>query len=50
MTPFEIGMIALGLMGLLVLLGMHVPVALIACSFADEKAHQDEHGDYAEKI
>ena len=34
MTPFEIGMIALGLMGLLVLLGMHVPVALIACSFA----------------
>ncbi len=33
MTPFEIGLIALALMGLLVLLGMHVPVALIACSF-----------------
>jgi len=33
LTPFEIGMIALGLMGFLVLLGMHVPVALIACSF-----------------
>ncbi|PID36676.1 MAG: C4-dicarboxylate ABC transporter permease [Rhodobacterales bacterium] len=34
MTPFEIGLIALALMGLLVLLGMYVPVALIACSFA----------------
>jgi len=32
-TPFEIGLIALALMGLLVLLGMHVPIALIACSF-----------------
>ncbi len=33
MTPFEIGLIVLALMGLLVLLGMHVPIALIACSF-----------------
>ncbi|KAJ56335.1 C4-dicarboxylate ABC transporter permease [Actibacterium mucosum KCTC 23349] len=33
MTPFEIGLIALALMGFLVLLGMHVPIALIACSF-----------------
>jgi len=34
MTPFEIGLIALIVMGLLVLLGMHVPIALIVCSFA----------------
>lgn len=34
MTPFDIGLIALGVMALLVLLGMYVPVALIACSFA----------------
>ena len=33
MTPFEIGLIALLLMGVLVLLGMYVPIALIACSF-----------------
>lgn len=33
MTPFEIGLIALAVMGVLVLLGMYVPIALIACSF-----------------
>ena len=33
MTPFEIGLIALALMGLLVFLGMYVPIALISCSF-----------------
>lgn len=33
MTPFEIGLAALGAMGVLVLGGMHVPVALILCSF-----------------
>ncbi|MCV6594173.1 MAG: TRAP transporter large permease [Silicimonas sp.] len=33
MTPFDIGLIALAAMGLLVLLGLYVPVALIACSF-----------------
>ncbi|MBD3664896.1 TRAP transporter large permease [Sulfitobacter aestuariivivens] len=33
MTPFDIGLIALAVMGLLVLLGMYVPIALIACSF-----------------
>lgn len=33
MTPFDIGILALGAMGLLVLLGMFVPIALIACSF-----------------
>ncbi|MFN3938103.1 MAG: TRAP transporter large permease [Gemmobacter sp.] len=34
MTGFEIGLLALAAMGLLVLAGMHVPVALILCSFA----------------
>ncbi len=34
MTPFDIGLLALALMGLLVFLGMYVPIALIACSFA----------------
>ncbi len=33
MTPFDIGLMALGAMGLLVLLGLYVPIALIACSF-----------------
>lgn len=33
MTPFEIGLLALGAMGLLVMLGMHVPIALMLCSF-----------------
>lgn len=33
MTPFEIGLIALAAMGLLVMLGMHVPIALMLCSF-----------------
>ncbi|MEO0361896.1 MAG: TRAP transporter large permease subunit, partial [Pseudomonadota bacterium] len=33
MTPFEIGLLALGLMGVLVMLGMHVPIALMLCSF-----------------
>ncbi len=33
MTPFDIGLIALAVMSLLVLLGMYVPVALIASSF-----------------
>ncbi|MEM8871080.1 MAG: TRAP transporter large permease [Pseudomonadota bacterium] len=33
MTPFDIGMMALGAMGFLVLFGLYVPIALIACSF-----------------
>ncbi|MEM9975782.1 MAG: TRAP transporter large permease [Pseudomonadota bacterium] len=33
MTPFDIGLMALAAMGLLVLLGLYVPIALIACSF-----------------
>ena len=33
MTPFDIGLLALLAMGLLVLLGLYVPIALIACSF-----------------
>ena len=33
MTPIEIGLLVLLLMGLLVLLGLYVPIALIACSF-----------------
>ena len=33
MTSFDIGLITLGVMALLVLLGMLVPIALIACSF-----------------
>ena len=33
MTPFDIGLIALGGMGLLVLLGLYVPIALMLCSF-----------------
>ena len=33
MTGFEVGLLALALMGLLVLAGLHVPVALILCSF-----------------
>lgn len=33
MTPFDIGLLALAAMGVLVLLGMFVPIALIACSF-----------------
>ena len=33
MTAFQIGLAALGGMGLLVLGGMHVPIALILCSF-----------------
>ncbi|MEM7303831.1 MAG: TRAP transporter large permease [Pseudomonadota bacterium] len=34
MTPFDIGLLALLAMGILVLFGLYVPVALIACSFA----------------
>ena len=33
MTPFEIGLIALGALGVLVMLGLHISIALIACSF-----------------
>lgn len=33
MTPFEIGLFALAAMGVLVLTGMHVPIALMLCSF-----------------
>jgi len=33
MTPFDIGIIALALLGLFVLLGMLVPIALMLCSF-----------------
>ncbi|MEM9580441.1 MAG: TRAP transporter large permease [Pseudomonadota bacterium] len=33
MTPFDIGLLALGAMGVLVLFGLYVPIALIACSF-----------------
>ena len=33
MIPLEIGMLALAAMGLLVLLGLYVPIALITCSF-----------------
>ncbi|RMD95800.1 MAG: TRAP transporter large permease [Alphaproteobacteria bacterium] len=33
MTPFEIGLAALAGMGLLVLLGLYVPIALMLCSF-----------------
>lgn len=34
MTGFEIGLIALAVMALLVLAGLHVPVALVLCSYA----------------
>lgn len=34
MTGFEIGLIALAIMALLVLAGLHVPIALMVCSFA----------------
>lgn len=34
MTPFEIGLIALAAMGVLVLFGLWVPIALMVCSFA----------------
>lgn len=33
MTPFDIGILALAAMGFLVLIGLYVPIALIACSF-----------------
>ncbi|MAW51339.1 MAG: C4-dicarboxylate ABC transporter permease [Geminicoccus sp.] len=33
MSPFEIGILALAAMGVLVLFGLYVPIALIACSF-----------------
>ena len=33
MTPFDIGLLSLGAMGGLVILGLHVPFALILCSF-----------------
>ncbi len=33
MSPFEIGLLALAAMGLLVLIGLHVPIAMILCSF-----------------
>ena len=33
MTPFDIGLVALAAMGLLVLFGLYVPIALIASSF-----------------
>ena len=33
MNPFDIGLIALAAMGLLVLFGLYVPIALITCSF-----------------
>ncbi len=41
MTPFDIGLLALGAMGLLVLFGLYVPIALIACSFAGVWAIKD---------
>ena len=34
MTGFEIGLVALAVMALLVLAGLHVPVALVLCSYA----------------
>ncbi len=34
MTPFDIGLMALGAMGVLVMLGLYVPIALMVCSFA----------------
>ncbi|MBX2879643.1 MAG: TRAP transporter large permease [Granulosicoccus sp.] len=33
MSPFEIGLLALAAMGLLVLIGLYVPIAMILCSF-----------------
>lgn len=33
MTPFDIGLVALAAMGVLVLLGLYVPIALMLCSF-----------------
>ncbi len=33
MTPFDIGLLAFAAMGVLVLFGLYVPIALIACSF-----------------
>lgn len=33
MSPFEIGLVALAAMGLLVLAGLYVPIALMLCSF-----------------
>jgi len=33
LTPFDIGLLALAAMGLLVLLGLYVPIALMLCSF-----------------
>lgn len=33
MSPFEIGLMALAAMGVLVLLGLHIPIALMLCSF-----------------
>ncbi len=41
MTPFDIGLLAVGAMGLLVLLGLHVPIALITCSFVGVWAIKD---------
>ena len=41
MTPFDIGLIALVVMGLLVLAGLHVPVALMLCSFVGVWAMRD---------
>ncbi len=33
MTPFDIGLISLAVMGLMVIAGLYVPIALILCSF-----------------
>lgn len=41
MTPFDIGLIALGVMALLVLSGLYVPVALMLCSFVGVWAMRD---------
>ncbi|MEO0938759.1 MAG: TRAP transporter large permease [Pseudomonadota bacterium] len=41
MTPFDIGLIALGVMALLVLSGLYVPVALMLCSFIGVWAMRD---------
>lgn len=41
MAAFEIGLIALGAMGLLVMGGLYVPIALILCSFAGMWAIRD---------
>jgi tripartite ATP-independent transporter DctM subunit len=42
MTPFDIGLVALGIMALLVLSGLFVPVALMLCSFVGVWAMRDD--------